>query len=173
MIDVNKFVYDNNLLPADAIVLRKKFLGMVDHYAIYLGENENGEHKFSANFTKGVRELRKEEIQKELTTYLPEKIERCPTDRNQALNRAFAMIGEKAYNYLSNNCEHYKNLVHYGVKKSAQVESAGKTLLVGGGVQTIYGLSKSKNKFPSVVKGVGMLLLGLVLVGLSTNEEEK
>ena len=96
--NIKNFVIQNQLQPADAIVLRKKFMGMFSHYAIYLG-NENGEPKFVANFLKGVQVIPNNEINEQLKTYKPEKIDRFVGnmyERRSAIERAWSKIGEKA-----------------------------------------------------------------------------
>lgn len=118
--NINDFVLSNNLQPADAVILHKKFMGMVDHFVIYLGNEEN-EPKFVANFTKGIKVLPNEEINEQLKKYVPKKIERYPGNdfhREEAVNRALSRLGEKAYGFFSNNCEHFKNWVHYGKQYS-------------------------------------------------------
>ncbi len=48
------------------------------------------------------------------------KFKREPQD---IINYAFSRIGEKGYNLISNNCEHFANECLFGVKKSNQVDS--------------------------------------------------
>jgi hypothetical protein len=131
---INQYVQHHRLKPADAIVLNKKFFGMVDHFVIYLGLIQF-QHAFVANYIEGVRIISNEEIEKFLQTYVPVKVDRFPGRENQrgaALKRALSMIGQKAYNFFANNCEHFKNFVHYGLKKSTQVQKVGLVTVMGG-----------------------------------------
>ena len=48
------------------------------------------------------------------------KTKRNPQD---IVNYAFSRIGDKGYNIISNNCEHFVNECLFGVKKSNQVDS--------------------------------------------------
>ena len=48
------------------------------------------------------------------------KTKRSPQD---IVNYAFSRIGEKGYNLVSNNCEHFANDCLFGKKKSNQVDS--------------------------------------------------
>ena len=41
----------------------------------------------------------------------------------EVVNSALSRIGEKGYNIISNNCEHFANECVFGVKKSEQVEN--------------------------------------------------
>ncbi|CAA0151492.1 lecithin retinol acyltransferase family protein [Tenacibaculum maritimum] len=169
---LNQFVKQNQLRPADAIVLRKKFMGMVDHYAIYLGDNpQSGSPEFVANFTKGVQIIPEKEIVNQLKTYVPKKIERfegTTHQRRRAIERAWLKIGDEAYNLLGNNCEHFKNWVHHGKEISEQVNKAGNISAVLGTGVTIAGLVSNNNK--NVFKGLGLLTLGLILKNLSKKE---
>ena len=48
------------------------------------------------------------------------KVKRTPQD---IVNYAFSRMGEKGYNIISNNCEHFANECLFGKKKSNQVDS--------------------------------------------------
>ncbi len=122
---INEFTQINNLRPADAILMRKKFFGMLDHYVIYLGVI-NGRHTFVANYTKGVKIIPDHELTQFLKVLEPKSIDRFPGaewQRPAAVQRAISRIGENKYTYLDNNCEHFKNWVHYGENKSKQAEN--------------------------------------------------
>ncbi|MBI1287150.1 MAG: hypothetical protein GC178_06170 [Flavobacteriales bacterium] len=140
---INQFVQVNGLGITDAIVLRKKFFGMVDHYALYMGVREN-RHVFIANYTQGVREIGEDELAEFLTQLEPTRIERFPGNEIQrvsAIRRAWSRVGQQAYDYITNNCEHFKNWVHWGEHRSEQVEAAGKVVagaaLIAGGALAI------------------------------------
>ena len=141
---VNSLITANSLRQADAIVLNKKILGMVDHYAIFLGYR-NSNPVFVANYKDGVKEVSINDMREVLQTLQPTKIDRFPgteIQRKQAVNRALSRVGERAYNYFSNNCEHFKNW--------ALVASAG---------TAIYAIA---NKSPKA----GLFALGLLLAGV-------
>ena len=133
---LNQFIRTYNIRPADAIVLQKKFFGMVDHFAIYIGI-KNGGHTFVANYTRGVQIITRNEMDTFLQMLIPIKIDRFPgkeSERPKAIKRAISQIGKKGYSYLSNNCEHFKNWVHYGTPRSEQVERFGEGLVAGAAV---------------------------------------
>lgn len=156
-----KIIQLHGLQEADAIVLRKKFLGMVDHYAIYLGKHE-GNHTFVANYTDGVKIVPQTEMVEILQTLQPTRIEKfvgSDAERNLAVKRALSRIGEKAYNYISNNCEHFKNWVHFGENRSEQVKVAGDAALIASGALAIGALASKNSK-------VGLLAGGLFIAGL-------
>ncbi|MCX6318490.1 MAG: lecithin retinol acyltransferase family protein [Bacteroidetes bacterium] len=140
-------VRQNKLNPADVIVLKKKFFGMVDHFAIFLGRNTKNEPLFAANYTKGTRLIDQNELNEFLQTLEPNRIERfvgTMLQRNQAIKRALSKLGENDYNYLSNNCEHYKNFVQTGVPRSEQVENLEKGVVLGGVVLLFAAILGSK-----------------------------
>jgi len=166
--NINQFITTNGLQPADAIVLRKKFMGMVDHFAIYLGNNESNQPEFVANFTKGIQIIPQKEIEEQLTKYVPERVEKFNGNyiqRRSAIERAFSKIGENNYGLFSNNCEHFKNWVHLGREVSEQVDKFGNLLTIGGVFMTLEGFNRSDNKTRNW--GIGLLTFGLILKGLS------
>jgi hypothetical protein len=161
--NLTQFVQQNGIKQADAIILRKKILGMVDHYAIFLGFRNNIP-VFVANYREGVKEVSISEMNEVLKTYEPAKIDPFPgpdSQRPVAVKRAMSRIGEKAYNYIANNCEHFKNWVHYGDNYSAQVNKAGNVSL---GLAAGVGIAAIATKNPKVAGiAAGLLLLGLIL----------
>jgi hypothetical protein len=132
---LNEFIRQYAIKPADAIIMKKKLFGMADHYVIYLGVHNNN-HTFVANYTKGVRVINNDDLKHFLSYLVPTDIDRFngnEYERSNALRRAWSRVGEKAYNYLENNCEHFKNWVHRGENKSDQAENfiKGATVLLG------------------------------------------
>lgn len=167
---INELINYNNLRPTDAIILKKKFIGMADHYALFMGYRNN-EPLFIANYRDGVREVSAEDMQKYLQFLEPERIEYFEgneSERAEAINRAFSRLGERAYDYIANNCEHFKNWVHSGEHYSSQVNTAGNVALAAGAGAVIGGLA-AKNK-TAVAVGIGGLLLGAILKSNSGNK---
>lgn len=160
------FIIYNNIKSADAIILRKrKILGMVDHYAIFLGyDTYSGDPLFVANYHDGVKIIPKFEINQLLTILEPTDIDRFPGNEQQrtgAFNRAMSRIGERAYNYFSNNCEHFKNWVHYGSNYSGQVEVAADSCLALAVVAGIGAVATENAKAGAFA--TGLLLIGALL----------
>lgn len=168
--NIEKFIEKENLKQTDALILKKRFLGMVEHYVIYMGYRGHTP-VFVANFQDGVKEVPEKDIQNYLKTYEPKDIERFrgnDVERGQAFRRAISRIGEKAYNYLGNNCEHFKNWVHSGDNFSSQVNSAGKKAIVAGVGVGIVGLAKKHPK--TALFGASLLLIGAGLRKLSNEK---
>lgn len=158
-----QFIQVNNLQQADAIVLRKKLLGMVDHFAIFLGYRGN-QPVFVANYRDGVKEVSLGEMMQLLKTLEPTTIDRFPGpehERKSAVRRAISRIGEKAYSYFANNCEHFKNWVHYGENRSQQVNATGNIALGFGAGMAIAAIAGKNTKVGAIA--VGLLLLGAIL----------
>jgi len=133
---INNFIYQNNIRPADAIIV-KKAAGILDHYVIYLGIDEFNKHWFVANFKpKGVTLISEEEAFTFLQKYEPKRLNPFKgndLERNEAVKRAFDYPND-GYNLILNNCEHFANTVQHGVKFSGQSTAAmsvGALLLVG------------------------------------------
>lgn len=167
---INTFIHTYGIRPADAIVAKKLQFGLLKHYIIYLGFIE-GNHRFMANYTRGIDILNYNELAKMLSAYGPVDINRFKgndNQRHQALERAWSRRGEQDYDLILNNCEHYKNFVHYGRPQSNQVQSFGTGLVVAGAV-TAVGSASSKND-----NGVigGLVLAGLGLITLFMENEK-
>ena len=153
-----------NLRIIDAIVLKKRFIGMVDHYVLFGGFDDLNQPVFVANYKTGVQIVPNHDMINYLEILEPSKIIRFKGNeekRIEAINRAKSRIGEKAYDYLANNCEHFVTWVHTGKHSSKQVADAGVGLMFVGGASTFAGAT-SKNK-AVVALGLGTLLLGALL----------
>lgn len=168
--NIEVFVQQNNLQPADAIQVKKQPLKLLRHYILYLGTYQN-RHLFMANTLSGVRIFNYHELLKELKTFIPEKIERfigTLHERREAVTRALMRKDENSYNLILNNCEHFKNWVHHGTHKSEQVANWGKAgVAVGAAVALGSAASKSKN---GAYIGLGLMLLGGLAWALSDDE---
>jgi hypothetical protein len=170
---IENFVIANSLQPADAVLLNKKFFGMLDHFAVYLGRHpQTNKPVFAANYTGGVQILTPVEVNDFLEKLVPSKIERfygTIQQRREAVNRALTMVGKTSYNLIFNNCEHYKNFVLFNKKYSRQVENAGKTAMVAGGATALIGAIEGNNK----ALGWGLLAfaLGAIAAGAANQEE--
>lgn len=168
--NTHTIIMSNNLREADAIVLRKKILGMVDHFAIFVGYRGHNP-VFVANYKDGVREVSNSEMKEVLKTLQPTAIEKFKgneQERRIATRRALSRVGERAYNYVSNNCEHFKNWVHTGEHRSDQVNKAGNialTIATGTAVNAIV----NKNAKSGAI-AVGLLLLGAFLKDVAENK---
>jgi hypothetical protein len=153
--------------------MRKKFFGMVDHYVIYMGI-QDGHHRFVANYTKGVRILPDEELQGFLKILQPKHIDPFPgaeSERPAALRRARQLIGQKAYDFVANNCEHFKNWVHHAKFSSDQVDATADGLILGGlGVAAVGGVAKKGN---AVAAGLGITALGIILKAIESGNRKK
>ncbi|MEZ5196375.1 MAG: hypothetical protein R2764_08245 [Bacteroidales bacterium] len=128
---VNDFINQNNLLPADVIVVGKKNINLLDHYVIYMGE-DNGNHWFIANIIdKGVTWLSESDVQEYIIRYAPKGLRRFPHGierRREAVELAINKVGE-GYNLITYNCEHFANEVQFRKAESKQVDDVAKGLL--------------------------------------------
>lgn len=174
MSNIEHFVIVNNLQPADAILLNKKFFGMLDHFAVYLGRHpQTNKPIFAANYTEGVQLLTPVEVDQFLVKLVPSKIERfygSLHQRREAVNRALTMVGKKSYNLIFNNCEHYKNFVQFNKKYSGQVDAAGKTAMIGGGIVALAGAASGNGK--ALGWGLAFLALGALAVGAANQDND-
>jgi hypothetical protein len=170
---INELIKVNNLRETDALVLQKRFIGMVDHFVIYMGYRAE-KPVFIANYKNGVKELSNDEISRYLQVLKTVRIEKfvgSNQERIDAFRRALSRVGERAYNYFSNNCEHFKNWVHFGNNYSSQVNIAGKVGLTTGGALAIAGIVSENSKV--ALWGAGLLLVGAILTNVSENDAKK
>ena len=154
---IDLFVTQNGLKPADAVLVKKMPYKLLNHYIIYLGVYRL-RHIFMANTLSGIKIYNYSDLMVELQTLQPEKIDKflgSKRDRELAVERALMRKDENSYHLILNNCEHFKNWVHKAVHESMQVKNAGK-LAVGTGV-TIAIASKSDG---GKLLGLAMMLLG-------------
>lgn len=161
---VNQFIKYYSLKAIDAIVMKKKFFGMLDHYVTFLGYHpDNNEPVFVANYTKGTRLLTKEEINKFTEVLEPVNIdyfEGSYSQREEGVERALELVGRKDYGLITYNCEDYKNYIRTGRFGSLQVKDAANGLMVlGTGLTIAGGVEKNKNLI-----GAGLFLGGLGLL---------
>jgi len=107
---LKNFIYANGLQEADAIIARKRGLGVFDHFIIYMGRRY-GQHLFIANDgSGGVRWFSESEVATLVTDFEPVKVRRFKStfyQKQRAIDRAKEEIG-KSYNLIDFNCEHCK-----------------------------------------------------------------
>ncbi len=120
---VNKFIQECGLLPADVIVAKKIGYRILDHFIVYLGNDYTG-HWFMANsMNEGVRYYDENEVVELIEKFEPVKVRKLEGghhQRQEAIERAVS-LEDKPYSLLGSNCEHFANYVQFGLKESPQV----------------------------------------------------
>lgn len=108
-----------NIRPGDGLVRSKSFLGLIDHYGLYVGQFKVIEN----HPLHGVRLI-------SLAEFLDgRKLQRVKTfpgsdwSRSNAVQKAYEMIGTH-YDVLDFNCEHFVNHIHNLGVKSGQADLA-------------------------------------------------
>lgn len=165
---IDQFIKLNGVRKADAIIVRKKILGLLSHYVIYLGRESEYEqdgrsmykgwgydgHIFMANMGDGVHILREGHLNGYLKYLEPNKINRFQGndwERAKAIERALMHQDEKSYNLILNNCEHFANFVQEGRRYSKQSQNAGLALgailLLGLGAALFSGSSNEDDDY--------------------------
>lgn len=123
------------LLPGSRLIVRRR---AYFHHGIYIG---NGRVIHYAGWVRGTRGLVEEVTLEEFTEGHPYRIGRMPPDRRageDVVGRARSRLGERRYNLLRNNCEHFCNWSQLGECRSEQVEALMKpALLLVGIVQAL------------------------------------
>jgi len=142
--------YTDSFKAGDIIICDRFFY---KHYGIYAGNGrvihyatKNGD--FGADITVRKTSLKKfagdgkcmllppMEGRSEASRFTPE----------ETIERARSRLGEKAYNLLFNNCEHFALWCKYGTSKSVQVEQAVTTAVVLGAVAAITYIAVKSEK---------------------------
>lgn len=142
---IDKFVQENNLKKGDVVIARRNMLGILDHYIVYLGVDDWGQHQFIANLAPEVRYLSEEEIEFLLKDYTPYRIRRfegSDWERFQAEDRAIGQLG-KQYDLIDQNCEHFANYVQKGKAYSQQTKNAKNAALGIAGLALLAVLLKN------------------------------
>lgn len=171
MLDINQLIKNNGLKEVDAIVMKKRFLGMVDHYVLYMGM-ENNNPVFIANYNEGVKRVPLKDIISFLSMLEPTRLLKfggTDNERLLAIRRAWSRVGERSYDYIANNCEHFVNWVHSGKSYSSQVIDASKAMMAIGAGTTITGLASDDDNLTYI--GLGTLLLGVLFNYLGGDEK--
>ena len=157
-----EFISHNNLRAGDAVELICPVAGFPKHYAIFMGL-KNGTPAFVANMVEGVRLVRNRELSGFLAKYQVTRIERFPgseMERKHIIRRALSRIGERAYCFVFNNCEHFKNWVLYGDSKSYQVVKISAGIAAGGlGLLLVGSATNSRG-----IQKIGMIALISLLI---------
>lgn len=127
-----------NLKPGDRLVFPK---GMIQHHAIYIGNDAYGNRVYIENhINHGVTAVSETYLFRDgyhitrIEPFIGSNIQ-----RNEAVKRAKQLIG-KPYNLINFNCEHYANTVQHNRSYSKQV-GAGVVAVVTIALLSI-GLSK-------------------------------
>lgn len=120
-----KIVKRLSLLPGDRIITPKSYFRIIKHHALYLGENENGEHFICENkIGNGVVLTRVKDFFEE--NFEVTKIVRFTGshfERMQVVRRALSKLGQP-YKLFKYNCETFSNDVLFGKKYSTQINNA-------------------------------------------------
>jgi len=161
---LNDFIHTNQLRPADAIVVKKDNIGLLDHYLIYMGRIGE-EHKFMANFIHGTKILKDWEINNFSMSFIPDRIRRFKGNqfqRETAVSRAWSRKDQASYHHIRNNCEHFANYAQYGTSYSKQ------TTVFGSGL-ALTGMATAATAKTQGGRNIGILMTVLGLLALATN----
>jgi hypothetical protein len=162
--NIYQFISLNKLKPADAVELACRQAGFPMHYAIYLGIR-HGQPTFIANITEGIRVIQGKQLLDFVAKYEVTDIERFTGtmgERTAILKRAISRLGEKGYNLVFNNCEHFKNWVLHNESKSKQVIRIGSTIAISGVFLYIIGAATQKRGLQKA--GLILLLIPVIII---------
>lgn len=110
---------NQNIKPGDGLVRSKSFLGLIDHYGLYVGQSKVIEN----HPLHGVRLISLADFLNGRQLLRVKPFSGNEWGRNTAVRKAFEMIGAH-YDVLDFNCEHFVNHIHNVGIKSNQVDLA-------------------------------------------------
>ena len=128
---MNNVISDFGLKPADRFVVPKSQLRIIEHHALYLGQNQDGTHLIEENkHGSGVRIVTAEEFFKDVIEITRiEKFTGSNIERKLAIQNALQKQG-KPYDLINYNCQHFANEIQYGKVVSEQVDLFFKRIAV-------------------------------------------
>lgn len=142
---MNKIIKQYSLLPGDRIVVPKSGLRMVQHHALYLGQNYQGVDLIAENkIGFGVRLISADDFFKNVIEIT--KIEKFPGNnlqRKLAVQKALHKLGQP-YSLINYNCQHFANEIQHGKMESDQVNNFFTAVKIA---VAIFLLSKLSNSF--------------------------
>lgn len=118
-----------NLKPGDRIVVPKSGLRLIQHHAIYLGQNHKGQHLIAENkIGMGVRVVTAEEFFRDVIEITGiERFTGSNSERKKTVQKALSKLG-LPYNLINYNCQHFVNDV---LQNRVESEQVGKAVLFG------------------------------------------
>lgn len=129
------------LLPADRIIVPKSGLRIVQHHAIYLGQNYQGQDLIAENkIGFGVKLVTADDFFKDVIEVTRiERFNGSNYERKTAVQKALDKLGQP-YHLIDYNCQHFANEIQYNLIKSDQVDGLFEGLKVAAGVALVFGL---------------------------------
>lgn len=123
---MNKFIKLHRLLPGDEIVLPKSEFRIVQHHAVYLGQNQAGQDLIiENNVGYGVKLTRVEDFfPADGAVTRINRFQGTPAQREAVVKKAISSLG-RSYDLINFNCEHLSNEIRNGSARSRQVEKVG------------------------------------------------
>ncbi|MDI9859337.1 lecithin retinol acyltransferase family protein [Flectobacillus roseus] len=105
----------------DKVSRLKRGVPFIRHYAVYLGANEQGIHRFAENnVNNGVQIVTADDFFSNAEAIQVDRTNTNWEQRMRAVRLAEQKVGQK-YNLLDYNCEHFANEVTIGHRRSKQV----------------------------------------------------
>ncbi len=112
-------IQQNNIKPGDGLVRSKSFLGLIDHYGLFVGQSMVIEN----HPLHGVRLITLAEFFQGRQLLRVKRFPGNEWSRRSAVDKAYKMIGAR-YDVFDFNCEHFVNHIHDVGIKSNQAEVA-------------------------------------------------
>lgn len=120
-----QLVRELRLQPGDRLVVPKSKFQIIQHFALYLGCDNRGQHYVSENMIgQGVVMTTAEAFfRRNPKVTRIERFKGMAIDRRAVVEKALSRLGQP-YSLITNNCEHYGNDVSKDSSSSQQVKNA-------------------------------------------------
>jgi uncharacterized protein YycO len=141
---MNQKIKQLGLLPGDRIVVPKSGLRIVQHHALYLGQNYQGIDLIAENkIGFGVRVVTAAEFFADVIEVTRiEKFRGTNYQRKLAVQKALQRLGQP-YHLINYNCQHFANEIQYGKVESEQADNFLSGVKVAAGFLLFFALINS------------------------------
>lgn len=132
--------------PVDVLVVPKN-LGIIEHYAVYLGFDQYGNEWVTENTPFDGTKMTPANVffSRNPNILRIQKFRGTENERRVAVQRALKNLN-RPYRLMNYNCEHYANQVQSDISHSSQVRKAAGLALGVAILGTIIGLSQKNKK---------------------------
>jgi hypothetical protein len=127
------------LKPADRLIVPKSAFGLVQHHAIYLGQDHLGRDLIAENIVGNQVCITTAELffSKNPSISRIERFQGDGIQRRAAVESALKLVG-KPYDLINYNCEHFANEVQMNASLSPQLQVGLAVILIAAFVAAIW-----------------------------------
>jgi uncharacterized protein YycO len=138
---MNQQIQQLGFLPGDRIIVPKSGFRIIQHHALFLGQNYHGVDLIAENkIGIGVRLITADDFFKDVIEVTKiEKFNGNNYQRKIAVQKALQKLGQP-YHLIDYNCQHFVNEIQHNHIKSEQIDGLFEGLKVAAGIAILLGL---------------------------------